>query len=869
MPDNINKYINSSSKQEKSKQNKTNIMSRLIKTVYPTNYKLHYNVDLPNFKFYGINNISIVVDKPTDKVTLHCVDLEIDLLLLNDRVEKFTEDKENETITVNLTKVLDKGKHQLEFTFRGVINDKLAGFYRSKYVSEGTTKYMASTQFEATDARRAFPCFDEPNFKATFELSLTLGSNCKDNVVLSNCPPMSTTETEESKTVVFEKTPIMSTYLLAFAVGDFEFLEAKTFNDIVVRAYCVNQPGNKEKIKFARDVAVRGLEWFIKWFEIDYPLKKLDLLGVPDFRSGAMENWGLITFKESVYYCDDTVSISEKQRIVEVILHELAHQWFGNLVTMEWWTYLWLNESMATYFGYHVTNELFPEWNVWDDFKLTEYQSALELDSLESSHPIEVEIKNSSDINQIFDAISYSKGSCIVKFMVDYLGVTTFQTGLRKYLNTHKYGNTVSDDLWDAMGDGIKDLMKCWTQQTGYPLLIVDQKGGKLELSQEVFYKQGRCDNSQKSKWLIPVKLMNNGDCQNLVLDCQSCQYDVSCNNLIVNPNRFGFYRVQYNTDVQIADLSTNQKIQLFQDNFVLSNAGYQNFAKSFDLLDQLDFENERDYYLLSSVVGFLEGITKLLYFDPKMYECFSEKTSKYYSCLNKILDQIGWDAKEKDEAALLKLRCLCIGTLAAHQNQSVVKEALKRFQENNWVNNKDLILPIVGEYTDEYDNLLKMYNECHNPHLKNSLVTGLCSSSKKEDINKSLEMILTNSVKSEEVWKFVRCLSLNKNASELVWRFVKDNYDKFVNKVGSGTLHHGYLVKCVTAGLTTQQHYDEYQEFFKDKMGDITMVIQQVNEKLLSTVKVHDRFVNDPYFKQDYEKYLKSAHFKSQTVSE
>ncbi len=367
-------------------------------------------------------------------------------------------DKDTQTTTVSFDKVLKAGtKAQLLISFTGQLNDKLAGFYRSSYVDhrDGSKKYLATTQMEPTDARRAFPCFDEPSLKATFDITLIAEKHltCLSNMDVSvETEVTSTTSKKQKKAVKFNTTPLMSTYLLAFIVGELNCIETSNFR-VPVRVFATPDKDIQHG-KFSVELAAKTLAFYEKTFDSQFPLPKMDMVAIPDFSAGAMENWGLITYRVVDLLFDEKASgVTTKQRVADVVQHELAHQWFGNLVTMDFWDGLWLNEGFATWMSWYSCNEFFPEWKIWERFVSDDLQSALSLDSLRSSHPIEVPVKRADEINQIFDAISYSKGSCVLRMMSRYLGEDVFMEGVRRYIKKHAYGNTQTGDLWAALAD--------------------------------------------------------------------------------------------------------------------------------------------------------------------------------------------------------------------------------------------------------------------------------------------------------------------------------------------------------------------------------------------------------------------------------
>ena len=408
--------------------------------------------DLEKFTFNGEETIYFSLTKPDNKIILHAHELKIKLALLKNkageiRAKKINFDARSETATIFFHKKIPKGGGELELKFEGVLNDKMRGFYRSQFEHEGRTKYIVTTQFESTDARRAFPCVDEPSAKAVFDVTLIVP---KHFCAISNTYETSVKEHKSGYQIIeFAPTPKMSTYLLAFIAGEFEHIEAKTKEGITVRVFAT--PGKIHQAKFALDVAVKTLSYFSDYFKVPYPLPVLDLIAIPDFPSGAMENWGAVTYRESAILVDsDHSSLQNKQWVALVIAHELAHQWFGNLVTMEWWTHLWLNEGFASWIEYLAVDHIFPKWDIWTQFVRMDLSRALQLDALVNTHPIEIEVSHPSEIREIFDAVSYSKGASIIRMLADFLGERDFRDGLRHYLKKHQYANAATHHLLRA-----------------------------------------------------------------------------------------------------------------------------------------------------------------------------------------------------------------------------------------------------------------------------------------------------------------------------------------------------------------------------------------------------------------------------------
>ena len=427
---------------------------RLSKNIEPTNYDITLEPDLTNASFSGKASINLKVNKKTNKINFHANDLDIkniELQLKNKKItpKEVTFQKDLEEITLTFDELINPGTIKLSLSFSGKLNDQLRGFYRSTYTKEnGEKEFLATTQFEATDARRAFPCWDEPNFKATFKIKLIVSSEYE---ALSNMALEKKADLGNGKiSFAFKQSPAMSTYLLAFIVGKMSCIQAKAPSGTLVRIWTTT--GKESQGEFALENAINILEVMNNYFGINYPLEKLDHIAIPDFAAGAMENWGAITYRETLLLFDPQKSSSvTKQRILEVMSHETAHMWFGDLVTMHWWDDLWLNESFATWMGDKVVNELYPEWDIWTQFLSHDTNAALALDGLRNSHPIEAHVNSGSEIRELFDAISYSKGGSVLRMLEQLIGINKFKNGIQDYIKKHEYDNASTKDLWTAL----------------------------------------------------------------------------------------------------------------------------------------------------------------------------------------------------------------------------------------------------------------------------------------------------------------------------------------------------------------------------------------------------------------------------------
>src|SRR5437899_11181427 len=519
----------------------------LVKVVFPVNYFLEFEPDFKKFKFRGREKIEIKALRPTDKIVLNATELEIKecKVLWNEKtiIPRIKLDSKTEELIIRLPQKIS-GKAYFLIDFVGYLNDKLVGFYRSKYEYKGKQRYLATTQFEAADARRAFPCWDEPKAKASFDVSLIVDNNL---TAISNMPVIAKKKVGNKTRYRFDRTPIMSTYLLYLGVGDFEFLQSKLGKTSV---RIVTTRGKKDQARLSLEFTKQFLAYFQNYFRIKYPLPKLDMIAIPDFASGAMENWGAITFRETVLLYDPKTSSTEtKQHIAEVISHEIAHQWFGNLVTMKWWNDLWLNESFATFMATKAVDKYYPEWDFWDQFLISEMTGGLSLDSLKTSHPIDVKVKSPAEVRQIFDEISYNKGGCVLMMLENFLGEKNFRIGLHNYLLKHRYNNAKGEDLWKSLAlvsrKPVKQMMNSWIRQVGYPLIQATVNDSKIRLQQKRFLLEN--GKSRNGNWIIPVSV-KTGDklVSKLMTKPITIPIDTEFGWFKINSGQKGFYRVKY-----------------------------------------------------------------------------------------------------------------------------------------------------------------------------------------------------------------------------------------------------------------------------------------------------------------------------------
>ena len=814
--------------------------------VIPINYELMFEPLFHNFKFNGEEIITLNLSKPTNSIKLDAAELSIkeSHIIQGGKIisSESSLNEKDEKLTIKLAKKI-KGKVKLSIKFTGTLNDRLLGFYKSQYKdNKGKTKYLATTQFEAADARRAFPCWDEPAVKATFDVSLLVDKHLD---AISNMPVISKKKTGTKILHKFGRTPIMSTYLLYLGVGEFEYLHGKLRN---IKIRIVTTKGNKNKGKLSLDFTKKFLGEYEKYFGIKYPLPKLDMIAIPDFAAGAMENWGAITFREAILLYDaKTSSTRTKQYIAEVISHELAHQWFGNLVTMKWWNDLWLNESFATFMATKIVNKFYPEWDLWDQFLGDAMLEAMSLDALKNSHPINVDVKHPAQIREIFDAISYDKGGNVLRMLENYVGIENFRKGLKYYLTQHKYSNAEGQDLWKSIGKvahkPVDAMMKTWIDQVGYPVVDVKRNNSKVSLTQRRFLSDGSI--SSKNRWSIPIHIEEGNHESSILMKSQKSVVSLKNidSNFIVNSGRYGFYRVQYD-DNSLANLSLliDEKILNHVDRWSLQNDLFsQCVSGTKQIQEYLDFttsyHDEDNYITLQNLAQNLYHLYKLT-----RKEKFSDEIRTYTAqFLGTIFDRLGWDSQKNEKHTDALLRSFVITALGKLGDKEILNEARKRF--NKFLKNKnslaaDLQEPVfvlVAWQGNEktYNKLLSLYKKSTLQEEKVRFLMAMCNFKQKNLLLKTLALSLTPEVRSQNIRVPIMGVSANIYGSDILWPWLKNNWKKLVRRFGVGNPLANRIVASIGGVIDDKQEKDVRKFFKKMPLPGTERVIEQTLERV------------------------------------
>lgn len=813
---------------------------RLSKNVVPLEYNIQLKPDLDNFTFEGVETITLSIFKKTKILILHSKEIEIETARIGETFAEISYNEKNETATLAFPKYISIGRIKLTIVFKGILNDKMRGFYRSKYTFLNKEHHMATTQFEATDARRAFPCFDEPAQKAIFHISLIVQ---KGKTAISNTLPVSVLEHESSlpagrqeyQIVKFSPTPKMSTYLVAFIVGDFEYIESKTVNNVKVRVFTT--PGKKHQAKFALECAVKTLEFYEKYFNIKYPLPILDMIAIPDFTAGAMENWGAITYRESALLVDeDHSSLSNKQWVALVIAHEIAHQWFGNLVTMEWWTHLWLNEGFASYIEYLAVDKLFPKWDIWTQFSTNELGSALRLDSLLNTHPIEIPVHHPSEIGEIFDEVSYAKGASIIRMLADYLGEKDFRDGLRFYLKKHSYKNTETLHLWDAFErvskKPVAKIMHNWTSKPGYPVLRTSLVNDDLVFSQARFFsspisrvktKDPRHGGASKTLWQIPVSLLND-------------EY------VKINFGEAGFYRTAYSKElleklkipVERKLLSSRDRLGIIRDLFALSEAGAIPTNYALEFLSSYEKEDNYSVWLeMAMGLGRLEALVAKTEMKVKLDQLILKLFSP-------LAEKLGWEKKKNEIHTDTLLRSLAISRAGRSGDKKIITEARKKFtkmQSGGHINPdiRGSIYAVIASNggVKEYQAFIKRYNQETLHEEKNRIGSALGDFQNPKLLKLASEFSFSKYVRPQDSIGILFSVGSNSAGRDVWLDFIQKNWKTLVSRYGDGGHTLSRLVKAIS-GSAEIKHFKLFKKFFTthDAPG-AKRSIEQVLERL------------------------------------
>ncbi|KAH8587060.1 peptidase family M1-domain-containing protein [Bisporella sp. PMI_857] len=819
--------------------------------VIPTHYDVTLEPAFDTFKYKGTVVIDLTVVEDTTSISLNTLEIEIkgvkilsgseaegEFKLLTDSPE-IAHHEDSQTTKISFPSTISKGSFaQLQIEFVGELNDKMAGFYRSTYKNtDGSQGVMATSQMEPTDCRRAFPCFDEPALKAAFTITLIAD---KKYTCLSNMDVHSEQELPGNrKAVKFNKSPIMSTYLVAFIVGELKYIETDKFR-LPIRIYApVNQ--EIEHGRYALELAARTLEFYEKTFDSDFPLPKMDMVAIPDFAAGAMENWGLVTYRVvDILFDEKNSGASHRERVAEIVQHELAHQWFGNLVTMDFWDGLWLNEGFATWMSWYSCNKFYPEWKVWQSFVTDNLQSALGLDSLRSSHPIEVPVKRADEVNQIFDAISYSKGSCVIRMISAYLGEDVFMEGIRIYLKRHAYGNTQTGDLWaalsEASGKDVKGVMDIWTKKVGFPVVGVteNEKEKTITVKQNRFLRTADV-KPEEDETLFPVFLglrSKNGINEELVLSKREQSFEVPDFDFFkLNADSTNLYRTSY-TPARLEKLgqaakdgllTVEDRAGMIADAGALAASGYQKTSGVLNLLK--GFDAEAEFVVWNEILTRIGTIENAWIFEEQDIRDGLESFRR--DLVSERAHKMGWEFSDSDDHIQQQFKAMLFGSAGAAGDAAIIAAAqdmFKKFAKGDssaiHPNIRGSVFNIALKYggKEEYETILKTYHESKNSDERNTALRSLGRAKDPELIEKTLSLTLNGDVKDQDIYLPLSNLRSHPEGIEALYVYLQQNWAELQRRFPAGLSMLGMLVQICTSSYTSAEKVADIEKFFHDK---------------------------------------------------
>ena len=842
---------------------------RLPQHIVPERYDLHLEPDLTAHTFHGEETATLTIHQATSEIVLNAVELHI----LEAIVEQdghishrgvIEPDEAMERCRFRFPAVLQPGAWTLRLSFRGSLNEKLRGFYRSSYRDEvGHEHTLAATQFEATDARRCFPCWDEPAFKAIFAATLTIDPAL---AAVSNTPIVSERVNDKKKIVQFAETIRMSTYLVAFVVGALEASEPVRAGRTPLRVWSVL--GKRHLTSFGLEIGAFSLRFFEEYYGIPYPGEKLDLLAIPDFASGAMENLGAITFRETALLVDQRAAThAELERVADVVAHENAHMWFGDLVTMSWWNGLWLNEAFATFMEMLAVDAWKPEWQRWTTFGVSR-GAAMIVDGLHSTRPIEYPVQAPKDADAMFDVLTYEKGASVLRMLERYVGPDAFRDGVREYLRANAYGNADTRDLWIALGHAanqpIPDVMNGWIFSPGYPLLTVTMDGSRLVLTQQRFtYLKHPLSGSSTGSgqtWHIPVRIrvVRQGKSEPLrvLVTQQETQIEIPTDfeSILVNEGGHGFYRVRYDETLlsQLAEslgdgLAPIERFNLVNDAWAAAVAGLMPLPDYLDFTAR--FRDERDKNVWAILLDSFSTLNRIITSAdrPKLEALVRDRVGP-------AVADLGWDPQSAENELSRQLRGELIRAFGTLGNDGQIQaRATELYSEHvsgagteaNTSLDPNLLPAIIGilAFTGNgvrYEEFFQRYRSAQSPQEERRYLYALTGFRPTVLLDRTLRHTTDGVFRTQDAPLLVSALLGNVYGRERAWAFVKQNWDTMDRqfpKTGLRRMCGGII------GLATPELERDVRRFFEERKIDLGgKTLEQYLEQLHIMVTLRER---------------------------
>ncbi len=791
---------------------------RLLDTFTPNHYNLTLDLTRAEEKeFYG--TVIISGDSTSESISLHSKGLTIQSATIDNQPADVSFGEFDE---LKLSQPeLKSGNHTIHINFSGTITDAMHGLYPCYFTHNGVKKQLFATQFESHHAREVFPCVDEPAAKAEYDLTLITRPGI---TVLGNMPVKSEGENGDSRTTTFEKTPRMSSYLLAFVIGELHKKTARTKSGVEVNVWATPAQ-NETTLDFALDIATRSIDFYDEYFGVKYPLPKSDHVALPDFSSGAMENWGLITYRESCLLADPELTPESSRRfIATVIAHELSHQWFGNLVTMQWWNDLWLNESFANMMEYVAIDALQPDWHMWEDFATNEVTAALRRDSLDGVQSVQADVNHPDEISTLFDpAIVYAKGGRLLVMVRKLIGEEAFRAGLKSYFEKFAYKNTVGNDLWQelesASGQPIVNLMNAWISQPGLPVVSVSNSHDAAILSQERFF----IGEHQPSDALWPIPLFANQPLDVKVLNQKETTVSIE-KPLQLNCGLSAHFVTKYDESTReyllknITELPTLDKICILQDATILARAGFENSASLLPLA--LSLKTETNEKVFGMAAGALTELRKFVDDNDAARDSLKRISGEFARA---TFEELGWDEKAGESDDDRERRTTALSLMIYSEDEEVLNEAKTRFDNNKLEDLPTEIRALIisanvrhFETPKMIENLFAAYKDTPSNDLQNDIAIGLTSTKNPETAEKILANIKdSNIIRPQDASRWFVYLIRTRESRQIAWNWLKENWAWVEDTFGEDKSYDDFIRYAATALLTSNE-LDDFRQFFE-----------------------------------------------------
>ncbi|XP_022919418.2 glutamyl aminopeptidase-like [Onthophagus taurus] len=869
---------------------------RLPEGVTPTHYDLTIRPNLITGVLTGEVIVSVLVSESVQYIVLnsHLLNISKVQIKRNDgesiSVRNVAMDERTQTMAIHLNRNIYPGEYFVWISYFGNMKDRLTGMYLSYYTTANNEKRpIASSKFEPTHAREAFPCFDEPDLKATFTVHI-LKPNLPEYIALSNMPEIKSELTRDGVMVHFQKSVKMSTYLVCFVVCDFDHTAniihtSTNANNVPFRVFAT--PEQKSKTEFATAIGKRIIEHFNRYFGIDFPLPKLDMIAIPNFISGAMEHWGLVTFREtSLLYHPEISTTKNMQQVAAVVAHEFVHSWFGNLVTMKWWNDLWLSEGFATYITFKGLDEVLKEqWKMMDQFLVERLHTLLKIDATLSSHPILQHVTKPDEITSIFDTISYNKGGTVLRMLEDAVTDNIFREGVTNYLKKYAYGNAVTDDLWNELGKLVEDVdvvtfMKSWTVQSGYPVVNVKSKNDSFVLTQERFLTdpdaQDRVPSPYNYKWVIPVTYVTDESSTSVLVWFQHDDHEIEIEKptkakwVKFNFKQIGMYRVNYEMNHwktlidNIHEMETADRAHLIEETFSLAESGRLSYEVPLSLSRYL--VNEVQFVPWAAFFYSIKPVIDLMR-DSEHFD----KLNKYVQFLIKpAYDMYSWDEKPTDTHLDRRARVIILSLACTVGLKHCVQTASKHFID--WLEGKtlrirqdlrEIVYPHGMKHSNvEYwDHLFDRFAAEHDAGEKMRLLHGLASVRDPLYLSKLLELSKTEKyVRRQDYFTLITYIGSNPVGRPIVWDYIRENWLKIVERFTLNDRYLGTIITLTTNLFSTQTKIEEIHSFIaKYPDGGAGE-----NARYLALEQVHNNIKWLRNYKETVENWIANERIKS-----